>query len=281
MQNMRWLILILLIVGGDCSAEQFRIVTWNLNWFPGKNPTSSDVQRVLHMSEARDALLSVQPDILCLQEVRDYDVVQKLVAVLPHFDVHIVSRFKEAMGGVLGIQQTAICGNVLAESAWSESWVRGRVGPPRGFSFSAIRAAPGTYLLVYSVHFKSNLGRLRDDIAKREEAAFQLLTHAEQMEKAYSKIGRVALVIGGDFNTSPDDSRFAEEQTFPVLRNTFWWCWEGRQFRERITIPGQGRYPDATFDGFFTKGCRVESVDVLDTGSVSDHRPVMMTISVP
>jgi endonuclease/exonuclease/phosphatase family metal-dependent hydrolase len=215
-----------------------------------------------------------------LQEVRDYDVVQKLVAVLPHFDVHIVSRFKEAIGGILGIQQTAICGNVPAEAAWSEGWVRGRAGPPRGFSFSAIRTTSGNYLLVYSVHFKSNLGTLRDDVAKREEAARQLLAHAEQMEKAYSKTGRVALVIGGDFNTSPDDPTFADERTFAILRGAFSWCWEGKPFRERITIPGQGRYPDATFDGFFTKGCRVESVDVLDTGGVSDHRPVKMTISV-
>lgn len=278
---MRWIILLFLLVRGECFADQFRVVTWNLDWFPGKNRASSEVQRVVHMSEAHDALLDVQPDILCLQEVRDYDAVRKLVDVLPRFDVHIVSRFKEAVGGILGIQQTAICGNTPAESAWSESWKHGKAGPPRGFSFSAIRTSSGNYLLVYSVHFKSNLGEIHENIAKREEAARQLLTHEAEMERTYSRIGKVAVVVGGDFNTSPDDPKFAEEQTFPILRSAFSWCWEGKPLRERITIPGHGRYPDATFDGFFTKGCRINSIQVLDTGTTSDHRPVKIMISVP
>jgi endonuclease/exonuclease/phosphatase family metal-dependent hydrolase len=278
---MRWVIFIFLLVRGECFADQFRVVTWNLDWFPGKNPASTEIQRVVHMSEAHDALLDIQPDILCLQEVRDYAVVQKLVEVLPHFDVHIVSRFNEAMGGILGIQQTAICANDPAESAWSESWQHSAAGPPRGFSFSAIRTTSGNYLLVYSVHFKSNLGQLRDNVAKRQEAARQLLTHEAEMEKTYAKVGKVAVVVGGDYNTSPDDPRFAEEQTFLILRSAFSWCWDGKPLSARITIPGHGRYPDATFDGFFTKGCRIDSVQVLDTGTTSDHRPVRMLITVP
>src|ERR1051325_2701109 len=173
---MRWIILLSVLLAGQCYAEQFKIVTWNVNWFPGKHPASNKVQRVIHMSEAHDVLLGLQPDILCLQEVRDYEAVAMLVGVLPRFNVYVVSRFKEAVGGILGIQQTAICGNVFAESGWSESWKHGTVGPPRGFSFSAIRTHSGNYLLVYSVHFKSNLGPLNDDVAKREEAARQLLT---------------------------------------------------------------------------------------------------------
>jgi endonuclease/exonuclease/phosphatase family metal-dependent hydrolase len=278
---MRWLILLFLLARAECFADQFKVVTWNLDWFPGKNPASTEAQRIVHMSEAHDALLDVQPDILCLQEVRDYDAVQKLVDVLPRFQVHIVSRFKEAVGGILGIQQTAICGNIPAESAWSESWQKATAGPPRGFSFSAIRTSSGNYLLIYSVHFKSNLGQFPENVAKREEAARQLLSHSVQMERTYSKIGKVAVIVGGDYNTSPDDPKFAAEQTFSILRAAFSWCWEGKPLHERITIPGNGRYPDATFDGFFTKGCRLESVEVLNTGNVSDHRPVKMLISVP
>ena len=278
---MRWLILLFLLARAECFADQFKVVTWNLDWFPGKNPASTEVQRIVHMSEAHDALLDVQPDILCLQEVRDYDVVQKLVDVLPRFQVHIVSRFKEAFGGILGIQQIAICGNIPAESAWSDSWQKGVSGPPRGFSFSAVRTKSGNYLLIYSVHFKSNLGQLPENVAKREEAARQLLSHAVEMERIYSKIGKVAVVVGGDYNTSPDDPKFAAERTFSILRGAFSWSWEGKPLRERITILGHGRYPDATFDGFFTKGCRVESVEVVNTINASDHRPVKMLISFP
>lgn len=280
MQNLWWLVVLWLLTS-NCLGDQFRIVTWNLNWFPGKNPASNPAQRAVHMSEAREALLDIKPDLLCLQEVRDYESVQQLIEVLPRFQVHVVSRFKERIGDILGIQQTAICGIKPAESAWSENWQRGKSDPPRGFSFSAIRSSEGNYLLVYSVHFKSNLGSLPGDIAKREEAARQLLDHQSAMEKIYSKIGKVAVVLGGDFNTTPDDPRFAVDQTFPLLKKGLSWCWEGVPPVNRVTIPGHGRYPDATFDGFFVKNCTIISVDVVNTGEVSDHRAVRMLISTP
>ena len=280
MQNLWWLGCLWLFAS-NCAADEFRIVTWNLDWFPGKNPASNPAQRVLHMSEARDALLNLKPDILCLQEVRDYDSVQQLIDVLPRFHVYVVSRFREAIGNVVGIQQTAICGIKPAEAAWSESWHHAKSNPPRGFSFSAIRTKEDNYLLVYSVHFKSNLGSLSDDFVKREEAARQLLDHELAMESAYSKNHKVSVVIGGDFNTTPDDPRFASEQTFPSLEKPFLWCWKGIPPANRVTIPGHGRYPDATFDGFFVKNCRIMAVDVVNTAEVSDHRPVQMLISTP
>jgi endonuclease/exonuclease/phosphatase family metal-dependent hydrolase len=53
-------------------AEIVSIVTWNLEWFPGGKPTSSEAERIVHMSAAKDALLDLHADILCLQEVRDW-----------------------------------------------------------------------------------------------------------------------------------------------------------------------------------------------------------------
>ena len=44
------------------------------------------------------------------QEVRDYESVQQLIEVLPRFHAYVVSRFRERIGDILGIQQTAICG---------------------------------------------------------------------------------------------------------------------------------------------------------------------------
>jgi hypothetical protein len=43
------------------SAEIVTIATWNLNWFPGGNPTSSEAERLIHMSSAKDALLAFMP----------------------------------------------------------------------------------------------------------------------------------------------------------------------------------------------------------------------------
>ena len=105
-------------------------------------------------------------------------------------------------------------------------------------------------LLVYSVHFKSNRGEFTSDIAKRKEAARQLLAHAAEMERVYSQKAKVVTVIAGDLNTDPTDARFASEETIVLLRSKFVWAWENVPLPERVTNPAKGHYPDACFDGF-------------------------------
>jgi hypothetical protein len=46
------------------------------------------------MSAAKDGLLDFHVDILCLQEVRDWDSVAELVSALPTFRSLMVSRFR-------------------------------------------------------------------------------------------------------------------------------------------------------------------------------------------
>jgi hypothetical protein len=184
-------------------AEIVSIVTWNLEWFPGGKPTSSEAERIVHMSAAKDALLDLHADILCLQEVRDWDSVAELISVLPGFQPLVVSRFREfGMSGPITIQQIAIASRWPAGSSWSESFKPSATTPPRGFSFAAIQRGD-TVLLVYSVHLKSNRGEPRNDIVKREEAARQLFAHAAEMERVYSKSAKVitlrfAVCIGAD-----------------------------------------------------------------------------------
>ena len=178
------------------------------------------------MSAAKDGLIDIRPDILLLQEVRDWDNVAELVSILPNFHTLVVSRFREmGSSGPLSIQQLAIASNRPAEAAWSEAFKPSPSTPPRGFSFAAIRHGK-TVLLIYSVHFKSNRGEATSNIAKREESARQLLTHVAEMESAYSGSSNVVTVIGGDFNTDPTDARFASEQTFALLSNQFRWAWD-------------------------------------------------------
>jgi endonuclease/exonuclease/phosphatase family metal-dependent hydrolase len=179
----------------------------------------------------------------------------------------------------LSIQQIAIASRWPAESAWSESFKPSPATPPRGFSFAAIRQGE-TVLLVYSVHFKSNRGELQIDIAKREEAARQLITHTAEMERLYSTDAKVVTVIAGDFNTDPTDSRFAEEKTFGMLRQKFEWAWENVPLSERVTLPANGRYPDASFDGFLLRGAQVLSCKAIPIQEVSDHFPAILTIAI-
>jgi hypothetical protein len=193
MQNLRRLtvalLCVLLTVLQDARGEVVTIAAWNLEWFPGGKPNSSQTERLVHMSAAKDAVLDIRADILCLQEVRDWDSVAELVSILPNFQTLVVSRFREmGSSGPLSIQQLAIASNRPAEAAWSEPFKPSPATLPRGFSFAAIRHGK-TVLLVYSVHFKSNRGEVTTNIAKREEAARQLLAHVAEMESAYSESG--------------------------------------------------------------------------------------------
>jgi endonuclease/exonuclease/phosphatase family metal-dependent hydrolase len=239
--------------------------------------------RAAHMTSAQDALSDSQIDILCLQEVRDWNSVAELVTALPGFSPHVVSRFPE-FGGI-GIQQTAIASHWDAEASWSETFRMRRATsrPPRGFSLAVFRRSD-VVLLVYSVHFKSNLGGIEKAILKREEAARQLLAHVSAMEKLYSAQDiKTVTVIAGDFNTDASDRRFAHEQTTRLLQEEYFrWSWDNVALSERVTVPSDGRYPDASFDGFFVRGAEVISSEVIRTGDdVSDHRQVILTINTP
>jgi endonuclease/exonuclease/phosphatase family metal-dependent hydrolase len=262
------------------SGEVVRIVTWNLEWFPGRKPNSSQVERLVHMSAAKDALIDIRPDVLCLQEVRGWDSVAELVSVLPNFQTLVVSRFREmGSSGPLSIEQLAIASNRPAEAAWSEPFKPSPATPPRGFSFSAIRRGK-TVLLVYCVHFKSNIGDDAANIAKREEAARQLLEHAAEMESAYSVGAKVVTIIAGDFNTDPTDARFASEKTFALLKKKFVWAWEKIPLSNRVTNPARRHYPVASFDGFLVRGDRiVVTCNPITIPGIGDHFPVVLTLA--
>ncbi len=278
-----WRVIFVLLVALQlANAETVSIVTWNLEWFPGKKPTSTQVERALHMSEAKDALLQIAPDILCAQEIRDVEVFTELTSVLPKMKPLIVSMFRDSpAGGAVSIQQTAIASIYPSDSAWFEAFKPAPNTPPRGFSFAAVPFGK-TILLIYSVHLKSNMGGVSLAAPKREESAAQLVAHAAEMKALYGQRFQVAVVIAGDFNTDPTDPQFAEDKTFDVFKQAgFEWAWANVPRESRVTHPSKGRYPDATFDGFLTNGVNVISSEVRGGFSVSDHNPVVLILSVP
>src|SRR5215467_4048415 len=56
-----------------------RITTWNLEWFPNGSPRETAQEKQAQRIEAAaDVLKKLNPDILLLQEVRDYDACARL-----------------------------------------------------------------------------------------------------------------------------------------------------------------------------------------------------------
>ncbi|HZS17276.1 MAG TPA: endonuclease/exonuclease/phosphatase family protein [Candidatus Udaeobacter sp.] len=265
------------------TAPTVRCTTWNLEWFPnGSSHDTSPEEQNHRITDAASVLKRLHPDILLLQEVRDYDACSRLgdAIELGSYHVEICSAFKEPFQSGVGRQQVAILSRFPAQAAWAEQWksVEG-IDPPRGFAFAWFKIQNAD-IGVYSLHLKSNLVTGGDrqaatakNIRKREVAVDQLMLHVRDMIGA--KIPTITrLIVGGDFNTNQDQAMFASEKTLSFLmsqgfRNSF----EGLPLSQRVTHPANHGYPDATFDYLFEKNFKAAKAFATPT-DVSDHWPV-------
>jgi hypothetical protein len=63
-----------LALGQSPQPTKIRITTWNLEWFPNGSPHDATSEKQAQRIEAAaDVLKKLDPDILLLQEMRDYD----------------------------------------------------------------------------------------------------------------------------------------------------------------------------------------------------------------
>jgi len=264
------------------SLPPLTITFWNVQWFPGRRPNASRAEENRQVRSVHADLSQLDSDIIALEEVRDWEHAVLAVQSRPGFKVDVCSTFPPREGQKEA-QQVAITSRLQPLSAWSELWKpSGAIVPPRGFAFAVYEPAPRQLLLVYALHLKSNRGEIREDMRIREESIVQLIAHLKAMETAYAKLGTLSWIVGGDFNTAPDEPRFASEKTVPLLRDAgFRWSWEGTPFTSRITVPADARYPAACFDQIFYRGSTLIKAWVGSTSpQSSDHRAVSATFSL-
>lgn len=263
-------------------ADQITVTFWNVQWFPGRRPNASHADENRQVRAVHADVAQLNSDIIGLEEVRDWNYAALAVRPHPGFKVDVISNFPPREGQNEA-QQVAITSRLQPLTAWSELWKpSGAIVPPRGFAFAAYELAPRRLLLVYALHLKSNRGEIHEDIRIREESMEQLVIHMKAMESAYGKLGSLSWIVGGDFNTAPDEPRFASERTIPTLRaQGFPWCWENTPFNSRITVPADLRYPAASFDQIFYRGATLMKAWVAMTSpQSSDHRAVNATFSL-
>jgi endonuclease/exonuclease/phosphatase family metal-dependent hydrolase len=276
-------------LGNSTESARIRITTWNLEWFPnGSAHDATPEVQAQRIGAAADVLRSINPDIILLQEVRDYEACARLgEAIAPGmYHVAICSAFKEPFQSGLGKQQVAILSKYQAQAAWAERWKSmNGVDPPRGFAFAWFKIGSQD-IGVYSVHLKSNLithgnreAETAKNIQKREVAIDQLLTHVHDVvTKTIPAIK--GIVIGGDFNTNHDQAMFAAERTLDSLTGVpYRSVFEEIPFEQRITHPGSHGFPDATFDYLFGKNVGIGKPTITRT-NVSDHLPVTCDVVI-
>jgi endonuclease/exonuclease/phosphatase family metal-dependent hydrolase len=273
----------LVVLHGACSRQKvqppreghLRVVTWNLEWFPGHVPEPTLEQQKEHMAAAKEAVTSLKPDIFLAQEVRDWAAVADLVSVDPSLQIHLVSQFGDRP------QNQAVASHLNADSAWSAAWKYGPANPPRGYAFAALRLPDNRFLLCYSLHLKSNLGELRSNIAMRHESSRQLLQHVSEMLKVYAQRAPCGVIVAGDMNTSLDDPKFGSDASIRALIAAgFYWTHEGVPFEKRTTIPADGKFPDNCFDHVLTLGLGKPVAAAKPFPKISDHYPVIVDIDL-
>jgi endonuclease/exonuclease/phosphatase family metal-dependent hydrolase len=263
----------------SASAPRENSVTvafWNIQWFPGRRPNAGQREEINQVSAVHRDMVELKVDIIGMEEVRDFHRASLAVKPLAGFKIDVCSNFPPREGQVEA-QQVAIASRLQPVSAWSEMWKpRGAMVPPRGFAFAAYQIAPGEMLLVYALHLKSNRGEAKENISMREESIHQLLSHMKAMAEAYKQLGTLSWIVGGDFNTSPDEKRFAEEKTTRELfSNGLSWSWKDVAVAQRYTVPPDERYPAACFDHIFYRGLTLRRAWMANTSPrASDHRAV-------
>jgi endonuclease/exonuclease/phosphatase family metal-dependent hydrolase len=271
--------ILIFVFSGICfGAETIRIVTWNLQWFPGgkMGGAPKEVQDE-QMRKIREEVRKLGADILVLQEVASVGALEELIEPLRgNWKVAILSNFKD--GNFISGQQVGIVSRFPAEAVWAQSWNRGWAGAPRGYTYASF-VIRGTRVAVYGIHLKSNLGNPPENTSKREDAMEQLLGHIKTGRDRVPQPD--AVVVAGDYNTDDPDTPAGQspgERSFGFLRKAgFHWTFEGIPHSSRITCPGKGRYPDACFDHIFVRGLGKPTAAVVKAEG-SDHFPVVVDV---
>ena len=265
------------------SSATITAAFWNIQWFPGRRPNASRTEENRQIREVHRDLGQLTPDVIGMEEVRDFKNASLAIQPLSGFKVDVCSNFPPREGQQEG-QQIAIASRLQPISAWAEAWKSsGVIFPPRGFAFASYQVSPNQILLVYALHLKSNRGEIHEDMRIREESMHQLLSHMKTMKNTYGKMGALSWIVGGDFNTTPDEPRFAGEKTVPaLLADGFSWAWQGIPLSSRITMPADVRYPAAAFDQVFYRGATLSRAWVANTSpQSSDHRAVNAVLDLP
>jgi endonuclease/exonuclease/phosphatase family metal-dependent hydrolase len=263
------------------AADPLKVVSWNLEWFPGHRPTASADEADKHMKDAREALVTINPDVFIAIEVRDWAAFEELVSAVPGLTTHVVSSFVDPESGEIRPQQIGIASKLTCRAATWETWKANVPNISRGFSFAALEAKNGNLLMIYGNHLKSNRGDPADVAAMRNDQAKQIIAQRGVVEKAFvgKKIG--GWIAAGDFNTNHDGQfplcKVVEEMTAAGFRNT----WADTPQKDRLTWSSRykSEFQPTTFDYIFTLGLGDLNATMLDSPlAVSDHKAIQITL---
>ena len=267
-------------------ADAQKIVSWNLEWFPGRRANDPEPSVVTQqMAEAQAVLKALQPDVFIGIEMRDREVFGQLVSVVTGMQVAVVSAFRDDDGSI-DRQQIGIASRYPIFTAWAEPWVPTMARLPRGFAVAAVREPrSGKLLVIYGVHLKSNRASndrdARLNVGMRNESAHQLVVDVDELRRlAFPEDQVLGWVIAGDFNTN-HDGQFEDVAIQTLTRGGFYNTWQSVKADQRHTWQSDSVYASTTFDYILTAGLGEPVAQLIDAPlTASDHLPVLIDLGM-
>lgn len=266
-----------------------RWMTWNLQWFPGRNPLASKLERESHEAAVHFWLNRFKPDVGMFQEVLDAGALRRSIRELPW---QAVTRFDRAEDEekTLPPQNLALCSRVPWQEAWEVNFEKLPLTldrPVRGFLGVEWKTQRQGSWTAYVVHLKSNRGG-REVTSKRRERAIEYLRQDWQRRGLMPDTDAIA--VGGDFNCSLKNPDFRKEKTVRGLLGEGWvsvthdvpWP-KGATVRP----DKEGKYPATDFDAILLSpgwqkkiGSKRYQAGVWQNSNIpSDHWPIWLSFS--
>lgn len=282
-----------------CSAKDVLCATWNMKWFPSgradmrrdnffeETITADNASKILS-GVYREMVPNNDADIVVFaQEMRDREWCARLIekSNIPDLRIASISDFRDNAGVTLW-QQTVVMSTLPVVDAGFTPWQGDEnVDVPRGYSYAVLKQEGGDLVACFSIHLKSNLNvgnkpiETQRNIYKREISAPQVLAKLRALQQTHgSRLTRA--VVAGDFNTNEDEKAFVSESTLRSFFGAhFRSCFSGAKKADRVTHPGMGKFPDATFDYILHRGFDRQIARRIFPGAlVSDHNIVAIKL---
>ena len=272
-------LLALLILLPSCLADTLRVTTWNLE------PLTAGATNEFRLQETAAALKQLGPDVILLQQVRDWKMCAQLAQSLKPADygVQVCSAFRDARTGALSQQQVAILSRAKAYFSWSEAWrPQGGTALPGGFAFAALQVG-NQRVGLFSVQAGADARNPGQRAAMAEAQAASVGQLLDQVGSVRNWVANQVqiFVVAATFDPRAVDLSAARDNTLRLLEAADF----GNAFfmppaAERITVAGKTGSPGATADFILAQpaGCAANA-RVLPT-AVSLHSPVTCDVEL-
>ncbi len=277
-----------LLLCGTVEATSLRIVTINLEWFPGQRGKADAAEIERHREACRRELEQLKPDVLVATEICDPDELRNIISGLPGLEIHAASSFTDAEADPeRRDQQIVIASRIPAIAGWAEAWDQTIEGLRRGFAFTALEnPRTGRLILVYGLHLKSNRSDTPEEAQRnydiRDASTRQLIRHVRTMSEQFAGHGIDGWIIAGDINTN-HDGVFGDQVVDMLTQEGYWNSWSRVPPEQRYSWKGrEDRFPPSTLDYIFLKHLGEPDAFIHAVpASVSDHNAVVVEISLP